>query len=52
VKRLLDGRLPAGRHEARWDGRDARNQRVASGVYYLRIEAGGRSETRKIAKIN
>jgi len=41
VRTLVDGPLPAGEHEARWDGRDARGERVASGVYLCRLQAGG-----------
>jgi hypothetical protein len=41
VRGLIDEPLPAGRHRATWDGRDDRGQRVASGVYWFRLEAGG-----------
>jgi hypothetical protein len=44
VVRLADRVLPAGRHQQGLDG-----GRLASGVYFLRLEAGGRSWTRKIA---
>ena len=30
--------LPAGFHTAVWDGRDATGRRVASGIYFYRLE--------------
>ncbi len=43
VARLLDGGLPAGRHEATLDGRD-----LPSGVYLVRLVAGGATQTRRL----
>jgi hypothetical protein len=40
--------LSAGRHALRWDGRDDRGARVASGAYFARVESGGRSAATKI----
>jgi len=37
---LLDAVMPAGRHEAIWDGRDADGRRVPSGIYYYQMRAG------------
>ena len=48
VTTLLDEHRPAGEHVARWDGRDARGATAASGLYFARLEAGGRTETRKM----
>lgn len=39
---------PAGVHSLPWDGRDERGHRVASGLYYLRLRAGGRVEVRPV----
>ena len=50
VARLLDRSLPSGRHDARWDGRDARGRFVAGGIYYLRLESAELSGTRKVVK--
>jgi hypothetical protein len=48
VKRLVTGVLPAGRHEVLWTGRDDRGAPAASGLYLVRLEAGGRMAARKI----
>ncbi len=45
VRSLLDRALPAGRHRLVWDGRDGHGRDAASGVYWLRLDAGG--ETRE-----
>lgn len=48
VRELLTGELPAGPHEAGWDGRDDRGARVASGVYFYRLQVGELVEQRKV----
>jgi hypothetical protein len=48
VRVLVDGVLPAGEHVAGWDGRDGAARRLASGVYFSRLEAGGRTASRKL----
>ena len=48
VRRLISEPVPAGRHSAAWDGRDARGEPVASGLYLYRIEAGEFEKTRKM----
>ena len=48
VRVLADGVQAAGAHRVSWDGSDAAGARVASGVYLLRVEAGGASLTRKV----
>ncbi len=53
VKRMELGELAAGSYRAKgkaayWDGRDALGAPAASGVYYVRIEAGSFSETRRM----
>lgn len=48
VRRLFDGDAAEGPHRFGWDGLDAAGSRVPSGLYYARLTAGARSETRKI----
>jgi len=48
VRTLVDGLVPAGWQTARWDGRADRGERVASGVYFCRLEAGSRELSRKV----
>jgi flagellar hook assembly protein FlgD len=45
VRRLHSGRLDAGRHALSWDGTDQNGRPVASGIYYSRLEAGGRVQS-------
>lgn len=45
---LLSGRFASGLQEAFWDGTDASGSRVASGTYFLRLEAGSQSATRAV----
>ena len=48
VATLVDGELPAGRHAAIWHGRDNRGARVASGLYFYRIQTPQIVETRRM----
>ncbi len=45
---LLRQKMTAGAHLARWDGRNAFGQLVASGVYMLRLEAGQEMSVKKM----
>jgi flagellar hook assembly protein FlgD len=46
---VLAGELQgAGRHTARWDGRDARGNALPAGVYLLRLETAGQVTSRKL----
>ena len=51
VRGLVAGTLPAGAHEALWDGKNSEGHRVAAGVYWARLEATGRSEVRMITVV-
>jgi hypothetical protein len=51
VRALHQGGMSAGEHAIAWDGRDDAGATVAAGVYYVRIEALGRSETRPIVRV-
>jgi hypothetical protein len=48
VRTLLGASLEAGRHRLGWDLRDQRGRAIASGVYFLRIEAGGDVVVRRL----
>ncbi|MCA9754123.1 MAG: T9SS type A sorting domain-containing protein, partial [Gemmatimonadetes bacterium] len=48
---LADGERPAGRYETTWNGRDAQGERVGSGVYFVRLEAGTVHETKRITRL-
>jgi hypothetical protein len=39
IRNLAEGEKPAGRYAAFWNGKDDRNQNVASGIYFYRLEA-------------
>jgi subtilisin family serine protease len=52
VRRLLDGPLTAGDHEAVWDGRDDDGRAVASGQYLARLRAADAAPaTRKLTLV-
>ena len=48
VKTLVNAVKAAGDHVARWDGTDRTGERVASGVYFYRIEAGNFVSSKKM----
>ncbi len=48
VVTLIDDNLGAGDHFVEWTGRDADGQRVASGVYFYRMQAGEEEFSRKM----
>jgi hypothetical protein len=47
VRDLKRGFVGEGEHVVSWDGRDSRGRPVGSGVYFVRVEAGGASATGK-----
>jgi len=47
VRVLLDGQAPAGGNRITWDGRNDSGERLASGVYFFRLDAGEQSRTLK-----
>ncbi len=52
VRNLIDGELAVeGENVAVWNGRDEAGQRVASGTYLYRLEAGKYTETNRVALI-
>jgi subtilisin family serine protease len=51
VKSLIDQGLTAGRYSIGWDGRDTNGDRVASGVYYYKIQAGRWTDTQRMVVV-
>jgi flagellar hook assembly protein FlgD len=47
VRVVGEGNYPAGRSEVAWDGRNRHGDRVAGGIYILRLESGGEKAIRK-----
>ena len=48
VGTLVQARLPAGVHRVVWDGRDAAQRPVSSGVYFARLRVGASVQERKM----
>ncbi|MEZ4388543.1 MAG: FlgD immunoglobulin-like domain containing protein [Candidatus Krumholzibacteriia bacterium] len=48
VRELFAGTAPPGESVVVWDGRDDRGQGVPSGIYYVRLQAGGERAVRKV----
>jgi hypothetical protein len=46
---LADGTQKAGRYSVRWNGASASGRSLANGVYFIRLCAGGRTETRAVS---
>lgn len=51
VRSLLDEPLDAGTHLLLWDARDGSGAPVGSGVYFMRLRAGSRSQQRRVVFI-
>jgi flagellar hook assembly protein FlgD len=49
VATVVAGERSGGTHEVAWDGTNDAGQRVGAGVYFCRLEAGGRTTTRKLS---
>jgi M6 family metalloprotease-like protein len=48
VATLRDGVLPAGSHQAVWDGRDAKGRHVAGGIYFARLSTASSQTNQKM----
>ncbi len=51
VKTLIDGPMSASVHDVVWDGKNDNGDRIASGVYFYKLVAGGYSATEKMVMI-
>ncbi len=48
IKTLVSKQQNAGVYKIQWDGKDAKNKKVASGVYFYQIKIEGISQTKKM----
>ncbi|MCK4448132.1 MAG: T9SS type A sorting domain-containing protein [Candidatus Marinimicrobia bacterium] len=48
VRTLVDGKKAPGYYQVKWYGRDDAGKKVASGIYFYRLEAGEFKATRKL----
>ena len=48
VKTLVEEYQAAGHKTVRWDGTDDNGDKVASGIYFYRIQAGESTDTKKM----
>jgi flagellar hook assembly protein FlgD len=48
LRRLVDEPRDPGLHRVPWDGTDRSGRRIACGVYFYKLTAGGQSQTRSI----
>ncbi|RLC45028.1 MAG: hypothetical protein DRH57_08710, partial [Candidatus Cloacimonadota bacterium] len=48
IKTLVKGRIEAGYHKVIWNGKDAENRHVSSGIYFYKISTDKFNETKKM----
>jgi hypothetical protein len=48
IKTIAGGQLQSGDHQFIWNGKDEKGNALNSGIYFLRIETGDQTETKKI----
>ncbi|MEE9270030.1 MAG: FlgD immunoglobulin-like domain containing protein [Candidatus Krumholzibacteria bacterium] len=52
VRTLVDANVRTpGERQVMWDGRNTRGRRVASGIYFYRLQGPGFSKTRKMVLV-
>ncbi len=51
IRKLIDGGLAAGRHEAVWDGRDETGIQMSPGTYIARLLGAGRESSVRISLV-
>ena len=51
VRELVSGEQEAGTYAIRWDGKDGAGKATSSGVYFYRLEAEGKYQTRKMVRV-
>lgn len=50
VKQIFSGTKGSGEQSIAWDGADSQNNKVGSGIYFLRLQSGNKVQTRKLVK--
>ena len=48
---LADAKFGAGHHRVLWDGKDGAGRTVHSGMYFVRVNAGGASATQRLVRV-
>lgn len=51
IQDIVNETLPTGRYERSWAGADKQGRRMASGVYFARMEADGQSWTHRMVLV-
>jgi hypothetical protein len=51
VKRLVSEPMPAGHHDAVWEGRDSAGRAAAAGVYFFRLKTSDIVDTKRMTLI-
>lgn len=51
VTGLVHGDKAAGRHQVIWQGQNSKGERVSSGAYFYRLQAGDRTETKRMTLV-
>ncbi len=51
IRTLVVGTFAAGRHELSWDGRSDAGRKVAPGVYFVRVTAGGTTRVARVTRL-
>jgi flagellar hook assembly protein FlgD len=52
VRSLVERTLTAGRHPLRWDGRTAAGNAAGSGVYFVQMNAQGKTYQTRVALVH
>lgn len=51
VRKIADGEFAAGRHALAWDGFDASGREAGSGLYFVRLTAGGQERVVRLTRL-
>jgi flagellar hook assembly protein FlgD len=51
VKRLVSESMPAGHHDAVWEGRDSGGRQAAAGVYFFRLKTNDVVDTKRMTLV-